>query len=153
MSDFINIPVAQMTEEHAKQVAEDAGSLGMEDSQVVDLAYILERMEAIQKDTKYLSEVIDKLSRMQDGDSGTANSPGNIMGEAKAKALGDIVRCRETTNQQLLKMYEKMYDDSSARGSMRQKAYDMVECVARTDGIDSEDKRIMVSDILKHMVG
>ena len=142
-----------MMKEFAEQVAENTGSRGMEDNQVVDLAYILERMEAIQKDTKYLSEVIDKLSRMQDGDSGSANSPGNIMGEAKAEALGDVVRCRETTNQQLLRMYEKMYEDRSARGSMRQKAYDLVECVARTDGIDSEDKRIMVSDILKHMAG
>ena len=153
MSDFIDIPVTQMMEEFAEKVAEGAGSLGMEDSQVVDLAYILERMEAIQKDTKYLSEVIDKLSRMQDGDSGSQYAPGNIMGEAKAKAFGDIVRCRETTNQQLLKMYEKMYDDRSARGSRRQITYDLVECVAKTDGIDSEDKRIIISDILKHMAG
>ena len=55
MSDFIDIPVTQMMEEFAEQVAENAGSRGMEDSQVVDLAYILERMEVIQKDTKYLS--------------------------------------------------------------------------------------------------
>ncbi len=48
---------------------------------------------------------------MDDGDSGDGDSPGNILGQAKAQAFGDIVRCRETTNQQLLKLYEKMYDD------------------------------------------
>ena len=31
--------------------------------------------------------------------------------KSQAEALGDTVRCRETTNQQLLRFYEKMYDD------------------------------------------
>ena len=35
----------------------------------------------------------------------------DVAGQAKAKALGDVVRCRETTNQQLLAFYEKVYDD------------------------------------------
>ena len=33
------------------------------------------------------------------------------VGSGKAQAIADVVRCRETTNQQLLKLYEKMYDD------------------------------------------
>ena len=37
--------------------------------------------------------------------------PGNVMGQAKAEALGAIVATRETTNQQILWLYEKMYDD------------------------------------------
>ena len=36
---------------------------------------------------------------------------GDIQGQAKAQALSDIVRCRETTNQKLLALYEKMYYD------------------------------------------
>ena len=35
----------------------------------------------------------------------------DVAGQAKAEALGDVVRCRETTNQQLLTFYEKVYDD------------------------------------------
>ncbi len=73
--------------------------------------YILLQMEEIQKQTSYLNEAIAKLSAMGDGDSGNAGSPGNILGAEKAKAFGDIVRCRETTNQQMLRMYEKMFDN------------------------------------------
>ena len=32
-------------------------------------------------------------------------------GEAKAKALADMVRSREATNQKLIAFYEKIYDD------------------------------------------
>ena len=67
-------------------------------------------MTEIQSETAYLYETLTKLAAMSDGDSGDCGAPGNILGQEKAKAFGDIVRCRETTNQQLLKMYEKMLD-------------------------------------------
>lgn len=75
------------------------------------MAYVLERIEAIRTDTAHLHEAIDALKN-------TAMGPlsGDIAGQEKAKALGDIVRCRETTNQQLLKLYEKMYDDLKNQG-------------------------------------
>ena len=72
--------------------------------------YILAKMTEIQSETAYLYETLTKLAAMSDGDSGDCGAPGNILGQEKAKAFGDIVRCRETTNQQLLKMYEKMLD-------------------------------------------
>ncbi len=73
--------------------------------------YILTKIAEIQSETAYLNEALAKLSTMSDGDSGGAGSPGNILGAEKAKSFGDIVRCRETTNQQMLRVYEKMYDD------------------------------------------
>ena len=82
----------------------------MNDNQV-ELGWLLQQIAAIQSDTSYLHETIQQLAEMGLGDSGEMGSPGNVMGQAKAEALGDIVRCRETTNQQLLRLYEKMYDD------------------------------------------
>ncbi len=73
--------------------------------------YILTQIAEIQNETAYLNEALAKLSTMSDGDSGGAGSTGNILGAEKAKSFGDIVRCRETTNQQMLRMYEKMYDN------------------------------------------
>ncbi len=67
--------------------------------------YLLSKIEAVRMDTEHLHEAIAALRDT------TAAGPGDIVGQEKAKALGDIVRCRETTNQQLLKLYEKMYDD------------------------------------------
>lgn len=77
----------------------------------VELGWLLQQIAAIQSDTGYLHETIQQLSQMGDGDSGDCGAPGNLLGKAKAEALGDIVRCRETTNQKLLALYEKMYDD------------------------------------------
>lgn len=48
---------------------------------------------------------------MSGGDSGDPASPGNLQGQAKAEAFGTIIRCRETTNQQILRLYERMYED------------------------------------------
>lgn len=75
------------------------------------LRYVLEQIEKIAAQSEYLNQTIDRLGNMSDGEPGEACSPGNIAGQAKAQALGDVVRCRETTNQQLLKFYEKIYDD------------------------------------------
>ena len=75
----------------------------------VELSWLLQQLAAIQSDTSYLHETIQQLAEMGVGDSGASGSPGDIMGQAKAEALGDIVRCRETTNQQLLDIYKRIY--------------------------------------------
>lgn len=79
--------------------------------QKIDLSYIFKQIAAIQEQTDYLFEALQKLAQMTDGDSGESYSPGNLQGQAKANAFGDIVRCRETTNQQLLRFYEMVYND------------------------------------------
>ena len=75
----------------------------------VELDWLLQQIAAIQSDTSYLHETIQQLAGMGVGDGGESGAPGDIMGQAKARALGDIVRCRETTNQQLLDIYKRIY--------------------------------------------
>ena len=84
--------------------------------------YVLEQIERISKDTEYLYNTIQKLGEM-------ANESGldDIVGQAKAQALGDVVKCREATNQQLLKMYEKMYDDLKPQLTLKEKALDVID--------------------------
>ena len=81
------------------------------DDKKVDLSWLLQQIAAIQSDTEYLKEGLGQLARRGIGDSGEPGSPGNILGQAKANALRDIIQGRETTNQRLLRLYEKMYDD------------------------------------------
>lgn len=81
----------------------------------LDLSWLLQQIAAIQSDTDYLHAAIQQLAEMGLGDSGEAGSPGNVMGQAKAEALGDIVRCRETTNQQLLDIYKRIYVEQFTR--------------------------------------
>ena len=74
-------------------------------------ADILQHINNIVNQTSYITSALEALQAMSDGDSGEMNAPGNVMGEAKANALAGIVQSRETTNQQILRMYDKMYDD------------------------------------------
>ena len=75
------------------------------------VADILSRINNIINQTSYIGEVCEALKAMGDGDSGDCGAPGNLLGQAKAEALGAIVASREATNQQILRLYEKMYDD------------------------------------------
>ena len=75
------------------------------------VADILNRINNIINQTGYITSAFESLVQMGDGDSGDCGAPGNIMGKAKAEAVAEVVRARETTNQQILRLYEKMYDD------------------------------------------
>lgn len=75
------------------------------------VADILTRINNIINQTGYITSAFESLAGMEDGDSGSPGSPGNVLGEAKANAIATVVQCRETTNQQILRLYEKMYDD------------------------------------------
>lgn len=86
----------------------------LETGSTIDMAYIFNQIRQIQEQTEYLNNVIKELADMTDGDSGDCGSPGNLLGQAKAHALGDVVRCRETTNQQLLNFYISVYNDLKA---------------------------------------
>lgn len=72
---------------------------------------ILTRINNIINQTSYIGEAFQALTAMSDGDSGNPGCPGNIAGAAKANAIATVVQSRETTNQQILRLYEKMYDD------------------------------------------
>ncbi len=79
------------------------------------IPYILQQIATIQADIGYVSAALEQLSKISDGNSGNPGSPGDIAGEAKAKAIRDVIIHREETNQQLLRLYEKMYDDLTSR--------------------------------------
>ena len=81
----------------------------------VELSWLLQQIAAIQSDTEYLKDGLNQLFQMGVGDSGESYSPGNILGKAKADALASMIQGRETTNQRLLRLYEKMYDDLIGR--------------------------------------
>ena len=71
--------------------------------------YVLEQIEKIATETGYLHNAISELSKTNSGGSGDVGT------QEKAHALGEIVTSREHTNQRLLSLYEKMYDDLKAQ--------------------------------------
>ena len=83
-------------------------NLNLEDNTMTDnkltVNYLLEQIEKIANDTDYLFKAIEALNNMDN-----AGVPGDMTGSAKAEALASVVKCRETTNQQLLSVYTQMY--------------------------------------------
>ena len=67
--------------------------------------YVLGQIEKIATETEYLHNAISELSKTN------SCGPGDVGTQEKAHALGEIVTSREHTNQRLLSLYEKMYDD------------------------------------------
>jgi len=74
-------------------------------SDKLTMGYVLGKIEEISANQSYVTAAISELGKMKSG------GPGDIGTEEQAKAIGDIVKARETTNQRLIALYEKMYDD------------------------------------------
>ena len=72
----------------------------------IALKDIMERIDKIQDDKEYMLGIVEAIKEIP-----PALGPNDITGAGKAEALADVVKCRETTNQKLLALYEKMYDD------------------------------------------
>ena len=92
----VNTQEATATEQENK-VNEGKFELSME--------YIFAEMKAIREQSQYLNNALMMLETVK------SEGPGDIGAQEKAKGIADVVKCRETTNQQLLKFYEKVYSD------------------------------------------
>ena len=96
-------PIMKTEDEHMSNVKNIFGDITVSD--------ILQQIRHVTEQNEHITAAYGALTTMGDGDSGDCGAPGNIMGKAKAEAVAEVVRARETTNQQILRLYEKMYDD------------------------------------------
>ena len=98
MSDNTNINTQE------KSVSEKEIAVCESKSEITS-EYIFAEIRAIREQTQHLHEALAML------DGVDSVGPGDIGAGEKAKGIADVVKCRETTNQQILKFYEKAYDD------------------------------------------
>ena len=113
MSDNKEVKKIKDPETVAESIAEDKSASNPVTDKVTML-YCIEQIEKIQRDTRYIFETIQAISGVL-----SVGQPGDVAGQEKAKALGDVVRCRETTNQRLIAFYEKMYDDLKPKNDLQ----------------------------------
>ncbi len=107
------------------------------------MGYILSRMDKIINDTEYIRTTLEALKDFEI--SGNANDNAS---QAKAEAIGEVVKCRETTNQQILSMLEKMYEDLKPKQqTLQDKAMDFVERTLNNGSLSFEEKE-QISDLL-----
>ncbi len=99
--------------------------------EIPTMAYCLQQIEAIRVDRNHLTEALRTL------ESTVPGGPGDIVGAERAKAVGEIVKAHEETNQRLIAFYEKMYDDLKPKNSLKDRALDFGGA-AVLDGHDAE---------------
>lgn len=100
--------------------------------------YLLSKLEEITTGQAFLTDAIAELGKMKSG------GPGDVGTQEQAKAVGVIIQAREETNQRLIALYEKMYDDLTVKQtSLKEMALRAAEKAA-----DDTGKLAGLSDIL-----
>lgn len=87
MSENTNI-VAQSTE----------STTAMQSAEKLTVNYILTQIKKIMADTAYINEALNTIALIQE----------TRLGDERPRAAANIVRCRETTNQQALTFYKEL---------------------------------------------
>ena len=77
-------------------------------SKTLSIDYVLAQIEKIVDNTAYITEALNSLKDV------SSNYLGDIGAEGKARGITEVVKCRETTNQQLLAFYTKAFNDLTA---------------------------------------
>lgn len=81
-------------------------------SNTLTIELIFEQLNKIVDSNEFFERALHTLASMTSANIPTDSyAPGDIAGQARAQAVSDICKQRETTNQQLIRLYEKMYDD------------------------------------------
>lgn len=117
--------------------------------QPLAIDYVLARIDKIMDDTAYLKSTLEALVKLP-----PAAGPGDIAGAAQAEAIGSVVKCRETTNQQTLRLLEKMYDDlKNEQKSLQEKGLDLLGRAFNNSTLSQEEKELLVSslDEIRHL--
>lgn len=117
MSEEINRVLQENSQADVKEiirqkVSKDAAAEIMSEAEgnspapTLSMDYVLTRIDKIINDTAYLHEAITAVGNMEAAEPGM-----NGCDTSRGNAIQTIVLSRETTNQQTLKLLEKMYDD------------------------------------------
>ena len=108
------------------------------------MEYVLGKIDAIANDTFHIHEAIDTISRIK------STGPGDVGTQEQTKAIGDIVRARETTNQRLIAFYEKLYDDLKPQNVIPSERMLIIQSLIETlgDGITPVEAKEALESIL-----
>lgn len=103
--------------------------------------YALERLEEVSRDTAYLTEALAKLSSLE------SKGPGDVGTGEQARAIAEVVKAREKTNQMLIEMYRQMYKylrPEKPNADMGWTGKPPIPMQARTS-----DKRALLSEVIQ----
>ena len=100
--------------------------------------YLLQKIEELSVNQAVLTDAVTELGKLK------SIGPGDVGMQEQARALGAIIKSREATNQKLIALYEKMYDDIITKDlSLKERAIRLLEKVG-----EDEIKLAAISDLL-----
>jgi len=105
------------------------------------IEYILQKMEEMSALPEYIKHSIQSISTLEDG----------IVG-AQSMAISEVVKSRETTNQQLLKMYETMYNDLMEKESKQKALREVLDWIEDLD-FSTDDAKIKAVELVLNTLG
>ena len=125
----------------------------VEEKNEISLDYIFAEIKAIREQTEHLNEALKMLENVK------SDGPGDVGAAAKANGIAEVIRCRETTNQQILRFYEKVYGDLHQREKIQvgekvalvKSAFDNVLAYISEMNLDPEDRFASVGDVTEHI--
>ena len=125
----------------------------VEEKNEISLDYIFAEIKAIREQTEHLNEALKMLENVK------SDGPGDVGAAAKANGIAEVVRCRETTNQQILRFYEKVYGDLHQREKIQvgekvalvKSAFDNVLAYISEMNLAPEDRFASVGDVTEHI--
>ena len=136
-----NIELEDKNMSENKKVAETTAEIPIEEPQKLTINYVLEQIEKIQNQTDHIGMALAALGNMVPKTNSTTP---DVAGAEQAEAIAEVIESREATNQKLIALYEKMYDDlTSKQTSLKEMAMKALERAA-----DDEGKIAAISDVL-----
>ena len=133
--------------ENKNVIVEATAENTIEEPQKLTINYVLEQIEKIQNQTDHIGMALAALGNMVPKTNSTTP---DVAGAEQAEAIAEVVESREATNQKLIALYEKMYDDLKPREeSVKMKALDMLSGIVKEMAFyESEQAAEMISNML-----
>ena len=133
--------------ENKNDIVEATATTPIEEPQKLTINYVLEQIEKIQNQTDHIGMALAALGNMVPKTNSTTP---DVAGAEQAEAIAEVVESREATNQKLIALYEKMYDDLKPKEeSAKSKALEIIsKIVTEMSFYDSEQGAEILSNML-----
>ncbi len=107
----------------------------------LSMEFVLSRIDKILNDTAYIYDSINTIKEMP------TDTPWTF-----SEALSKIVESRESTNQKMLQLFEKMYNDLKSKNSFQDSPTGMEEFRKLVDSLQSFPPHILPPDMTKNIL-
>ncbi|MBO5931434.1 MAG: hypothetical protein J6Q70_04265 [Clostridia bacterium] len=99
---------------------------------------IFEAINALNKESQHIEEAFKQLATVR------SEGPEDIGAQSRAQAIAAVVQCRETTLQQTLSIYTKMYDD--IQNDKVTKLVNLIKSLFENESVLIEQSKMTSSD-------